>query len=119
MKRFSAREFALLCVPVAAVAGAGWWASQRGPTTASGDGKPKLVFRIEQPTAMQAFDGVKAVVVGSITPDTTKFLRRIDYCLGVGLNSDSWIDVKTPQGHQYMEQKRERFLCCRCLRRTV
>ena len=29
MKRFSAREFALLCLPVAAVAGAGWWASQR------------------------------------------------------------------------------------------
>ena len=47
---------------------------------------------------MQTFDGVKAVVVGSITPDTTKFLRRTDYCLGVGLNSNSWIDVKTPQG---------------------
>ena len=29
MKRFSAREFALLCVPVAAIAGAGFWASRR------------------------------------------------------------------------------------------
>lgn len=29
MKRFSAREFALLCVPVAAIAGAALWAAQR------------------------------------------------------------------------------------------
>ena len=98
MKRFSAREFALLCVPVATVAGAGWWASRRGPLPASDDGKPKLVFRVEQPTTLKAFDGVKAIVVGSVTPDATQFLRRTDYCLGIALHSDSWIDVKTPQG---------------------
>ena len=93
MKRFSAREFALLCVPVAVVAGAGFWASRRG---APDDGKPKLSFRFEQPTTLRAFDGVKAVIVAEVSPDRTQFLRRTDYC--VASSSQAWLDVKTPQG---------------------
>ena len=93
MKRFSAREFALLCLPVAAIAGAAFWASRRG---APDDGKPKLSFRFEQPSAIRAFDGVKALVVAKVSPDKTHFLSSTDYC--VSSSSQVWLDVKTPQG---------------------
>ena len=93
MKRFSAREFALLCVPVAVVAGAGFWASR---LAAPDDGKPKLRFSVTQPTALQAFSGVKAVAD----------IELIDSARGIEFEATSsgvpqrfvWLQSRSSQG---------------------
>ncbi len=68
MKRFSAREFALLCVPVAAVAGAGCFASK--PISPKAEPPPKLSFSMRQPSTLEAFDGVKTVLVAQVARDS-------------------------------------------------
>ena len=90
MKRFSAREFALLCVPVAVVAGVGWWASRR-PTPKPSYVGPQLQFRDETPKALQAFDGVQQALTISIGKDSK----------GAQFSAfgqpKSWLHIKTPQ----------------------
>ena len=93
MKRFFLREFALLSLPVALVAGAGWWASRRPvlqpkPTYVG----PTLQFRAETPTALRAFDGVQEVLTTSIAKDSqgAQFSAFGAPKLGVV--------IKTPQG---------------------
>lgn len=60
MKRFSLREFALLCVPVLVVAVAGWFFSKW--QTAPNGGPLRLVFRVDKPTVLEAFEGNDAVL---------------------------------------------------------
>ena len=88
MKRFSAREFALLCVPVAVVAGAGFWASRRPKPQPYA--QPQLTLKYQKPTVLEAFDGYKAVLVTDLCKDSA----GTDY--GITL-ANFWIDVTTPQ----------------------
>ncbi len=90
MKRFSAREFALLSLPVALVAGAGFWAARRPAPKPSYVG-PTLQFRVETPTALQAFEGVKAVLTAQVSDDSEGRSYWID-------NPKVWLAVATPQG---------------------
>ena len=64
MNRFSAREFALLCLPVAAIAGAGLWVATRPAPIPL-----HLDFRVEKPTTLEAFGGADAVWVTKIEGD--------------------------------------------------
>ena len=91
MKRFSAREFALLCLPVAAVAGVGIWAS-RHPIPLIGRKEPKAL--LQTPDSIQAFDGAKAIL-------------KVDVNQAVGgsgkewiwsNNPNIWLDIHTPLG---------------------
>ena len=91
MKRFSAREFALLCVPVAVVAGVGWWASRR-PTPKPSYVGPQLQLRVEKPTTLQAFDAVQQVLNISIGEDS-----KGEQFSAFG-QPKWWLRVKTPQG---------------------
>ncbi len=92
MKRFSAREFALLCVPVAVVAGAGWWAARRPkpePYIA-----PKFSLSYEPPSSLKAFEGARTVIVAKLSKDSQGNPYMLD-----GLKSPKfWLDVTTPQG---------------------
>lgn len=90
MKRFSAREFALLCLPVLVVAGAGFWAARRPAPKPSYVG-PQLQFRVDAPTALQAFEGVKAVLTAQVSDDSQGRSYWID-------NPKVWLAVATPQG---------------------
>lgn len=94
MKR-SAREFALLCLPVAVVAGAGLWAAQCPSATPKSKPLyigPQLRFDIETPTALQAFDGVKTVLKINVSDDSAGKHYRIDYPTRI------WLRVATPHG---------------------
>ena len=90
MKRFSAREFALLCLPVAVVAGAGFWAARR-PTPKPSYVGPQLQFRAETPKALQAFDGVQQALTISIGKDS-----KGEQFSAFG-QPKSWLHIKTPQ----------------------
>ena len=95
MKRFSAREFALLCVPVAVVAGAGFWASRRPSITPKSTPRyvgPQLQLVVETPTALQAFDGVKTVLVINASDDSKGENYQIGYPTRL------WLRVATPEG---------------------
>ena len=97
MKRFSAREFALLCVPVAVVAGVGWWASRRPSPFPTSKTKPlyvgpQLELAVETPTTLQAFDGVKTVFMVKVSDDSKGENYQIDYPTRL------WLRVATPQG---------------------
>jgi len=63
MKRFSPREFALLCVPVLVVAVAGIVLSRRKAPVLVNSGQRQLSFRVEKPTALEAFKGADVVCV--------------------------------------------------------
>ncbi len=73
MKRFSAREFALLCVPVAAVAGAGWWASRRGAPT--NNGMTVIAARKFAVTPAVASKGGNVMARIELKPESPGFLR--------------------------------------------
>ena len=89
MKQFFARELALLSLPIVLVAGIGWWASRRPkPKVYAG---PQLQFRVEQPTTLQAFDGVKTVLTAQSTKDSLGASYWIDH-------PKSWPQVAGPQG---------------------
>lgn len=95
MKRFSARKFALLCLLVAIVAGAGFWAMQRPsslPKSKLPYIGPQLQLNIETPTALQAFDGVKTVLMVKVSDDSTGKHYQIDY------PTKLWLRVATTQG---------------------
>ncbi len=95
MKRFSAREFALLCLPVAVVAGVGWWASRRPSIAPKSKPRyigPQLRLDVETPTALQAFDGVKTVLMVKVRDDSAGTHYQIDYPTRL------WLGVLTPQG---------------------
>ena len=64
MNRFSAREFALLCLPVALIAGAGLWVAMRPAPVPL-----HVTFRVEKPTTLEAFKGADAVWVTKIEGD--------------------------------------------------
>ena len=89
MNRFSAREFALLCAPVAAIAGAGWWVSTRPAPTPL-----HLSFRVEKPTTLEAFKGADAIWVTKIEGDDAKnsdlFFTKMERV----------VEWKTPKGTQ-------------------
>ena len=76
MKRFSAREFALLCVPVAAVVGVGCRAS--APVAPKVEPPPKLTFSMQHPTTLQAFDGIKTVLVAQVSRDSRGAYYRFE-----------------------------------------
>ena len=76
MKRFSAREFALLCVPVAVVAGAGCRASK--PIPPKTEPPPTLSFSVRQPSTLEAFDGVKTILVARTGRDSDGRLYEFD-----------------------------------------
>ena len=85
MKRFSAREFALLCVPVAAIAGVGFWASRRADSE-----KTKMVLTFEKPSGLQASHGVKTVL--KLRIDNIK-RKNDEYAIGA-----VWLQLKRPHG---------------------
>ncbi len=94
MKRFSAREFALLCLPVAVVAGAGFWAARRGVPLSVDLGKPKLQFHVEKTTALQAFNCPNGCVA-AVTMELSKNWRGTPYEF---TQRKFWIETQTPQG---------------------
>ena len=92
MKRFSAREFALLCVPVAVVAGAALWASRR-PQSKLYVG-PKFSLSYEPPSVLEAFQGAKTGVGVKLGEDS----QGNNYLLNVLRRPNCWLDVATTQG---------------------
>lgn len=61
MQRFSAREFAFLCLPVLLVGVVGWlWARKEPPAPIL---PLHLEFAVEKPTTLEAFGGADAVMV--------------------------------------------------------
>lgn len=89
MSRFSAREFAFLCVPVALIAGAGLWVSTRpAPEPLS------LDFRVEKPTTLEAFEGADTVLLAQIRGDDAKNVE-MDIA-----KTDSFLELQTAQGTQ-------------------
>ena len=92
MKRFSAREFALLCVPVVAVAGVGFWASRR--PVPQPYIPPKFSLSYEPPSALKAFEGAQTVIVAKLGDDSD----GNSYILDGALRPKYWLDATTPQG---------------------
>lgn len=72
MKLFSARELAVLCLPFAAIVGVFFWASQHKgtPIPLPPEPPPKLRFSSRPPTTLEAFDGVKTVLVAEVGRDS-------------------------------------------------
>ena len=89
MNRFSAREFALLCLPVAAIAGAGLWVSTRPAPVPL-----HLDFRVEKPTTLEAFEGANAALNTTIRGDGAAEVR-MDIA-----KTQSFLEVRTAQGTQ-------------------
>ncbi len=73
-KRFSARETALLMLPVLAVGALGLWLSKRAPApdAARSVGPVHFKFHLEAPTTLEAFDGADAVVRVEVRNDDEK-----------------------------------------------
>ena len=93
MKRFSAREFALLTLPILFIGGVGFWATRRpAPKPKAAYVGPKLQFRVEKPTALQAFDGVKTVLAVQASDDSEGVPYRVRYPTRL------WLQVASPQG---------------------
>ncbi len=67
MNRFSAREFALLCVPVIFIAGAGLCVPTRPAPEPL-----HLKFRVEKPTTLEAFKGADTVLLAQIQGDNAE-----------------------------------------------
>lgn len=87
VKRFSPREFALLCSPLLFIALAGWLLSRRNAPTLGG-GPLRLAFRVEKPTVLEAFNGADAVlVVGLAGSGTDKMFIP---------NNDVFLKVQSP-----------------------
>ncbi len=89
VKRFSARETALLMLPVAFVGTLGWWGSKRPRATL--DEEPlRLGFHLEKPTALEAFRGANATcVVEIVGPSANNYQMQ---------QVAAYLEVKTPQG---------------------
>lgn len=87
MNRFSAREFALLCLPVALIAGAGLWVATRpAPMPLHVD------FRVEKPTTLEAFQGANAALVAQIRGDDAPDVTMDS------MKTDAFLEVQTAQG---------------------
>ncbi len=87
MNRFSAREFALLCLPVALIAGAGLWVATRPAPIPL-----HVEFRIKKPTTLEAFGGANAALTAQIRGDDAKNFRMDSS------KTDSFLEVQTEQG---------------------
>ncbi len=89
MNRFSAREFALLCLPVALIAGAGLWVATRpAPVPLHVD------FRVEKPTTLEAFKGANAALVAQIRGGNTPDIAMDS------MKTDAFLEVQTAQSTQ-------------------
>lgn len=94
MKRFFARETALLMLPVVAVGALGLWLSNRAPAPeAARDADAlRLKFRIDKPTALEAFRGANvAFVIESEGYDNKHYESP---------QMTPYLEVQTPRGKQ-------------------
>ena len=89
VNRFSAREFALLCLPVAAIAGAGLWVSTRPAPPPL-----HLDFRVEKPTTLETFEGADAALVTQIRGDGAAEVKMDS------AKTQSFVEVRTAQNTQ-------------------
>lgn len=89
MNRFSAREFALLCAPVALIAGAGLWVATRPAPVPL-----HLDFRVEKPTTLEAFGGANMALVARIRGDGAPNVAMDS------MKTASFLEVQTAQGTQ-------------------
>lgn len=90
MKRFSPREFALLCSPLLIVGVVGWLLSKRKVTSPTPVKPLHLAFRVEKPTMLEAFGGADAALVVELQghdADKLGFYR-----------SDPWLEVQGAHG---------------------
>ena len=92
MKRFALREFALLCLPLAIVAGVGWWAMRR-PVPKPVAAGPQLQLSISQPTTLAAFDGVKTMLTAQVSDDAKGRSYWLDH-------PKVWLAIAAPQGQK-------------------
>jgi hypothetical protein len=86
MKRFHAREMALLLGPVALIGVVGFWMSGR-PVD---DGRLRLSFSIEKPTTLQAFRGIDANLALKVKNSDGKELTI--------KKGSPYVEVHTPRG---------------------
>ena len=90
MKRFSAREFVLLCSPLLIVGVVGWLLSKRKPPAPV---TPlHLAFHIEAPTVLEAFSGSNAALVVELTGKNADKMRVYSANSELQLNTKNGIE---------------------------
>lgn len=82
------RETALLTAPVVVMGALGWWASRR-PVLPLDDGKLHPQFRLEAPSALEAFRGANAAFVIEIPGAAAK---------NISFHNNPYLQLKTPHG---------------------
>jgi len=96
MKRFSPREFALLCAPVLAVAVAGILLSRRKAPRVLNAGPLRLKFRVEKPTELEAFQGANAALDVSLVGEGADKMSVANPSVRLELETTKGIEASNP-----------------------